>query len=49
MQGEYRNDIINLFDKIENKLYEIIEYCESGKYSMSEIADELKELRLKFY
>lgn len=49
MSDNYRQEVIDEFDKIEDELYTIIQHCESGDYSMREIADQLKELRVKVY
>lgn len=49
MSESYRERIVEQLDEIENALYDIIEHCKSGKYSMDEIADELSELRGKVY
>lgn len=49
MSNSYRERITEQLDEIENEIFEITQHCESGNYSMSEIADELKELRNKVY
>lgn len=49
MSNSYREQIVEQLDEIENAIYDIIEHCKSGKYSIDEIADELAELRGKVY
>ena len=45
----YRDTICELLDEIESKIGEIINNCERVDYSMQEIANELKDLKLKLY
>ena len=49
MANSYRNRILEQLDEIENELSVIIQHCEQGDYSMSEIAEELQELSNKLY
>jgi len=45
----YKDIITDSLSKIDDEIGEIISDCESGNYSMKEIADSLLELRNKIY
>ena len=45
----YRNLMGDVLDKIENEVSDIATHCQSGNYSMNEIAEELVALGNKLY